>query len=68
MYKEVVKYGFGDLNLSRIYAFHFSGNDVSGRALKKIGMIYQGTRYKEFTHMDRMKDIGLYSLDCSEYH
>jgi RimJ/RimL family protein N-acetyltransferase len=29
--KRILEHGFGSLGLHRIYAFHFSGNDVSGR-------------------------------------
>lgn len=35
-------YGFEHLNLNRIYAGHFSGNDASGRVQQKLGMKYEG--------------------------
>lgn len=58
----VVNLGFEEFELTRIYAFHFSGNDASGKVLRKIGMNHDGTRCKEFEHMGKLKDIELYSL------
>ena len=65
--KEVVRYGFIVLKLNMIYAFHFSGNDASGKVLKKVGMNYQGTRHQEFEHMGKLKDIEIYNLVNKDY-
>ena len=60
--EKVVNFGFEEFELTRIYAFHFSGNNASGKVLRKIGMNHDGTRCKEFEHMGKLKDIELYSL------
>ena len=39
----VVKYGFSDLGLVRIQAYHSVENPASGRVLEKAGMTYEGT-------------------------
>jgi len=40
--REMLRYGFEELNLHRIFATHFKHNPASGRVLKKIGMHYEG--------------------------
>lgn len=42
--REVLRYGFEDLRLHRVYAAHFGNNPASGKVLRKIGMSYEGTR------------------------
>jgi len=39
----VIHYGFSDLGLIRIQAFHSVENPASGRVLEKAGMTYEGT-------------------------
>ena len=39
----IIRYGFTDLGLVRIQAFHSVGNPASGRVLEKAGMKYEGT-------------------------
>lgn len=39
----VIKFGFSELGLTRIQAFHSVNNPASGRALEKAGMKYEGT-------------------------
>jgi [ribosomal protein S5]-alanine N-acetyltransferase len=36
--QAVLRYGFGQLDLHRVFATHFNENSASGRVLKKLGM------------------------------
>ena len=40
--KAVIRFGFEELSLKRIYASHFSTNPASGRVMQKIGMEKEG--------------------------
>jgi [ribosomal protein S5]-alanine N-acetyltransferase len=39
----MLKYGFSDLRLNRIWTFYIEGNSASGRILERIGMQHEGT-------------------------
>ena len=39
----IIRYGFSDLSLIRIQAYHSVDNPASGRVLEKAGMMYEGT-------------------------
>jgi RimJ/RimL family protein N-acetyltransferase len=64
--KEVVRYGFEDLDLHRIHASHFGSNPASGKVMRKVGMSPEGVRpehYKKWeTYEDRV-DYGLLARD-----
>ncbi len=44
--RAIVRYGFTDLGLQRIYAYCFTTNPASGRVLQKLGMTHEGMRRK----------------------
>ena len=60
--KAVLAYGFGQLNLNRIYAPHFLGNNASGRVLQKVGMTYEGRMREHYVRFDRFMDLELYGM------
>ncbi len=60
--REVVRYGFKELGLHRIYSGHFARNAASGRVLKKIGMSYEGTRREHLRTLGRFEDYVQYGL------
>ena len=60
--KAVLAYGFGQLNLNRIYAPHFQGNDASGRVLHKAGMTYEGCMREHYFRFGRFVDLELYGM------
>jgi RimJ/RimL family protein N-acetyltransferase len=60
--KAVLAYGFGQLNLNRIYAPHFQGNDASGRVLQKAGMTYEGRMREHYFRFGRFVDLELYGM------
>jgi RimJ/RimL family protein N-acetyltransferase len=65
--REVVRYGFENLKLNRIFATYFRGNEASGRVLKKIGMRYEGRMRQAAFRWDRFFDLELYSILREEF-
>ncbi len=65
--REVVRYGFEQLWLHRIYAAHFGNNPASGRVLRKIGMSYEGTRREHHRKWGEYEDRVEYGLLVGEW-
>jgi [ribosomal protein S5]-alanine N-acetyltransferase len=60
--QEIMRYGFEDLHLHRIFASHFKNNPASGRILKKLGMRYEGCQQEHIRKWDRFVDLELYGM------
>jgi ribosomal-protein-alanine N-acetyltransferase len=60
--RAVVAYGFGELDLNRIYASHFEGNNASARVLQKIGMRHEGCQRGHILKWGRFLDSQLYGM------
>ncbi len=65
--QAVLAYGFERLDLNRVYAPHFSGNDASGRVLRKVGMIYEGRMREHYLRFGRFVDLELYGMLKQEF-
>lgn len=65
--RAVLRHGFEELGLYRIYADHFKGNDASGRVLAKAGMIQEGTLRGQFVKDDQHIDTVLYAIIKPDY-
>ena len=65
--KEVVRYGFEQLWLHRVYAAHFGNNPASGRVLRKVGMTYEGTRREHHRKWGEYEDRVEYGLLVGEW-
>lgn len=59
---EVLRYGFEELGLHRIFASHFKHNAASGRILKKIGMRHEGCQREHIRKWDQFVDSELYGI------
>ena len=59
---EVVRYGFVERGLRRIRAKYFGSNAVSGRVLRKVGMIHMGTRPNYYEKWGKAEDQEEYGL------
>jgi RimJ/RimL family protein N-acetyltransferase len=64
---EVLRYGFEDLQLHRIFASHFAHNPASGGILKKLGMHYEGCQRQHLRKGDQFVDSELYGLLRQEW-
>lgn len=60
--RAVMAFGFEKLQLNRIFASHFSGNDASGRVLQKLGMKPEGKLLKHVLRLGEYRDVLLYGL------
>ena len=60
--REVLRYGFEDLRLHRIFASHFKHNPASGNALKKLGMRYEGCQREHLRKWDHFVDSEFYGI------
>jgi len=60
--REMLRYGFRDLELHRIFATHFSHNPASGKILKKLGMRYEGCQREHLRKWNEFVDSELYGI------
>jgi RimJ/RimL family protein N-acetyltransferase len=60
--REVLRYGFEELGMHRIFASHFKHNPASGRILKKLGMKYEGCQREHVRKWEQFVDSELYGI------
>jgi [ribosomal protein S5]-alanine N-acetyltransferase len=65
--REMLRYGFKDLRLHRIFASHFEGNTASGRILQKLGMRHEGCQRQHVRKWDRFLNLELYGILRQEW-
>jgi ribosomal-protein-alanine N-acetyltransferase len=65
--QEMVRHGFEDLGLHRIFASHFKGNLVSGRVLAKLRMRHEGCQREHLSKWGQFIDAELYGILRSEW-
>ncbi len=65
--RELLRYGFTELELNRIYASHYGRNPASGRVMQKIGMQYEGTLRQHIAKWGQFEDMKLYGILRSEF-
>jgi ribosomal-protein-alanine N-acetyltransferase len=63
----VLRYGFAELGLNRIYAQHMGRNPASGRVMEKVGMQYEGCLRQHFKKWGVFEDVRRYGILRSEY-
>jgi RimJ/RimL family protein N-acetyltransferase len=65
--REVVRYGFENLKLHRIFAGHFEGNPASRAVLLKLGMKYEGCAQQSVIKWGKFIDVHIYALLRHQY-
>jgi len=60
--REMLRYGFEDRQLHRIFASHFKHNPASGRILVKLGMRHEGCQREHLRKWDQFVDSELYGI------
>jgi ribosomal-protein-alanine N-acetyltransferase len=63
----MLRYGFRDLKLYRIFASHFGHNPASGRVLLKLGMRYEGCQRGHLHKWDQFVDSEMYGMLRQEW-
>ncbi len=64
---DVIRYGFVELGLNRIYAYHFVRNPASGRVLRKVGMQREGCLRKHVHKWGVFEDLAVCGLVRADY-
>jgi RimJ/RimL family protein N-acetyltransferase len=63
----VVKYGFEELKLNRIYAQHMTRNPRSGKVMQKIGMQHEGHLRQAWEKWGIFEDVEMYAILRSDF-
>ncbi len=64
---ELIRFGFVELKLNRIYAGFFSRNPASGRVMEKNGLRYEGTLRKHVKKWAEFVDVVYYGILREEW-
>ena len=64
---KLLKFGFEELDLNRIYAYAFSTNPASSMVMQKIGMAYEGTLVQHVRKWDEYYDLVAYGIVRQTY-
>jgi [ribosomal protein S5]-alanine N-acetyltransferase len=65
--RAMMRYGFDDLRLNRIFASHFSKNPASGRVLIKLGMGHEGCQRQHVCKWGEFLDLELFGISRQEW-
>lgn len=65
--KEVIKFGFEELQLNKIFATHFLFNPASGKAMQNAGMKYESLQVQEYLHNGQFLDVKRYYILKEDY-
>ena len=65
--KEMIRYGFENLNLNKIFATHLIENPASGRVMLKNKMIKEGELIEHFKKGDKYFSLYQYRMTKGEY-
>ena len=65
--REIIRYGFEQLGLNRIFGEFMAGNVASGRVMEKVGMKYEGRLRQHMKKWGEFQDMVVYSILKSEY-
>jgi [ribosomal protein S5]-alanine N-acetyltransferase len=63
----MLRFGFDELQLNRIYAVHLVRNPASGRVMEKAGMEYEGTLRQHVQKWGAFEDIAFYGLTAATW-
>jgi RimJ/RimL family protein N-acetyltransferase len=58
----VIRFGFEDLGLNRIYAHHMARNPASGKVLLRLGMQWEGLLRERVRKWGEYEDVVLYAI------
>jgi RimJ/RimL family protein N-acetyltransferase len=65
--RALLAYGFRELGLNRITAYHLARNPPSGRVMQKIGMTREGVLRKHVRKWDQFEDVVTYGVLRGEW-
>ena len=62
----VISFGFKNMSLNKIVAYHMSRNPASGKVMQKIGMTHEGSFKKHYYKWGQYEDVEAYGVLASE--
>ena len=65
--RQILRYGFEECNLHRIFAGCYARNPASGRVLEKIGMTFEGTLRQHIKKWGEYLDVRYYGILRDEW-
>ena len=65
--KEVIAFGFNQIDVTRIQARCFVDNKGSARVMEKTGMSFEGTMRKMMVAKGKHQDVQMYSILKEEF-
>ncbi|MBM7587180.1 RimJ/RimL family protein N-acetyltransferase [Bacillus pakistanensis] len=65
--KEMIKFGFEELGLNRIYADAFTKNTASSKVMQKVGLKYEGTFKQSCLYRGVYEDTVIYGITRDDY-
>lgn len=65
--KAIIKFGFEEMNLNKMYACHLKKNPASGEVMKKVGMKYEGLFRQHVIKWGEFEDLIYYGILKNEY-
>ena len=65
--KEILRFGFEDKKLNKVWAPHLTVNVASGRVMEKNGMIHEGIQRQHFKRDGKYFDLSIKSILASDY-
>ncbi len=64
--REVIRFGFEEMDLHRIEAQHEVSNPASGRVMEKVGMRREGVLRGRLYNKGRFVDVAVYAILCGD--
>jgi [ribosomal protein S5]-alanine N-acetyltransferase len=65
--REILRYGFEECELHRIFAGHFARNPASGKVMRKAGMTFEGTLRQHVKKWGEYLDVSYYGILREEW-
>ena len=65
--RVIIDHVFGDLQLHRLFAHHFSRNAASGRVMQKLGMKCEGYMREHRFKFGSFEDLVIYGMTANDY-
>ena len=60
--RELIRFGFEQLGLNRIFGNHMTRNPASGRVMEKVGLKHEGRLRQHLRRWDKFEDIECWGL------
>jgi len=58
----VIEFGFQQLGLNRVFAYHMLRNPASGRVMQKLGMTQEGVLKQHAKKWGKFEDVALFGI------